>query len=269
MTGLALHHSASGAKEGAPLLVAGSLGTTLSTWEPQLPALEERLRIVRIDGRGHGGSAAPPGPYEIADLGLERASWFGLSIGGMVGMVGTWLAGHTPKRIERLVLLCTWAHLPPASAWVQRAVAVREAAPRRRGARQTTPDMASSTAGSTEVVADAVVERWLAPPFAAAQPEVRTWLRGMLVATHPEGCAVCCEAVARMDLRGDVGRIRAATPVIGGEDDDPAVTLEHQRDRRRGRGRPARGAAESAAHLASVGQAGAVSRLVLDQLESA
>ena len=153
-----LHHEISG-PDGAPALVmGGSLGTTLKMWDGQLP-LAERLRLVRFDHRGHGGSPVPAPPYEIADLGrdvlalmdalrIERASYCGTSIGGMAGM---WLGANAPERIEKLVLICTSAHMPPASAWRERAAAVLEA-------------------GSPEVVADAVVERWLTPDYAAEHP---------------------------------------------------------------------------------------------------
>ena len=146
-----LHHEMTG-DPGAPvLLLGGSLGTTLEMWDAQLP-LAERLRLVRFDQRGHGGSPVPPAPYEIADLGrdvlalmdalgIERASYCGVSIGGMVGL---WLGANAPERLERLVVICTAAHLPPASAWRERAAAVLEA-------------------GSTEVLADTVVERGLTP----------------------------------------------------------------------------------------------------------
>jgi pimeloyl-ACP methyl ester carboxylesterase len=40
-------------------------------WEPQLPALGDRFRVVRCDQRGHGASPAPPGRYAIADLGAD------------------------------------------------------------------------------------------------------------------------------------------------------------------------------------------------------
>ena len=119
---------------GAPaLMLGGSLGTNLDMWRPQLPALSERLRVVRFDHRGHGGSPVPRGPYTLDELGtdvlalvdrlgLQRASYCGLSLGGMVGM---WLAAHAPERIERLVLVCTAAHLPPAEGWLTRAEQVR------------------------------------------------------------------------------------------------------------------------------------------------
>ena len=202
--------------EDAPVLLMGSsLGTSLDMWDSQL-ALAERLRIVRHDHRGHGRSPVPPGPYEIADLGrdvlelmdaleIERASYCGLSIGGMVGM---WLGANAPERIERLVLICTSAHLPPAEGWAERAAKVR-------------------AAGTVEVVADAVVARWLTPAYAEEHPELVTELRAMLVATDPEGYASACGAIERMDLRDQLGRIAAPTLVISGAGDE-ATPPEHQ-----------------------------------------
>jgi 3-oxoadipate enol-lactonase len=138
-----------------PLVLANSLGTDMSMWNPQAPALAQRFRLLRYDHRGQGASPVPPGPYDIADLGrdavalldrleLERVSFCGLSIGGMVGI---WLAAHAPERIDRLVICCSSAHMPPPSRWEERAVAVTEA-------------------GSVEVIADAVVANWLTPEFA-------------------------------------------------------------------------------------------------------
>ncbi len=202
--------------EDAPVLLMGSsLGTSLHMWDSQL-ALAERLRIVRHDHRGHGRSPVPPGPYEIADLGrdvlelmdaleIERASYCGLSIGGMVGM---WLGANAPERIERLVLICTSAHLPPAEGWAERAAKVR-------------------AAGTVEVVADAVVARWLTPAYAEEHPELVAELRAMLVATDPEGYASACGAIERMDLRDQLGRIAAPTLVISGAGDE-ATPPEHQ-----------------------------------------
>jgi 3-oxoadipate enol-lactonase len=204
---MTLHHDVSG-PEGAPvLLLGGSLGTTLEMWDRQL-ALADRFRLVRFDHRGHGRSPAPPGPYEIADLagdvlelldtlGVDRVSYCGLSIGGMVGI---WLAANAPERIDWLVLICTAAHMPPSSAWRERAATVLAAA-------------------STEPIAETVVGRWLTPAYAAAHPEIRAELLGMLTASPPDGYAACCGAIERMDQRGDLPRIAARTLVISGEQD--------------------------------------------------
>jgi len=250
---MTLHHELSGPEAGPPLLLGGSLGATLKTWDGQLP-LAERFRLVRFDHRGHGASPVPPGPYEIADLGrdvlalmdalgFERASYCGLSIGGMAGI---WLGANAPDRIDRLVLMCTSAHLPPAAAWRERAAAVR-------------------AAGSVAGIADGVVERWLTPDFAAEHPEVRADLRGMLAAAPADGYAWCCGAIERMDLRPALARIRAPTLVISGSE-DPATPPEHQRLIADGIPDARHEAIGPAAHLAAVQQPDAVNRLILDHL---
>ena len=141
-----LNCASTGSDDAPVLLLGGSLGTTLDMWDPQVPALSATHRVIRFEHRGHGGSPVPTGPYTIDELGadvltlldrlgLARVSYCGLSIGGMVGQ---WLAINAPERIDRLILLCTSAHLPPASGWRERAAAVR-------------------AAGTPEVVADAVL----------------------------------------------------------------------------------------------------------------
>ena len=242
-----IHHEATG--DGRPVLMGGSLGTSLAMWEGQLP-LAERRRLIRYDHRGHGASPAPPGPYEIADLagdvlelGVERAHYVGLSIGAMIGM---WLAVNAPDRIDRLVLICTSAHLGPASMWQERAATVR-------------------AAGSTEPIADAVVDRWLTPAFAAAHPEARAKLRAMLTSADPEGYAACCGAIERMDLRADLGRIAAPTLVISGAD-DLATPVEHQRLIAEAIPGARHEILSPAAHVAAVEQAQAVNRLIEEHL---
>ncbi len=210
-----LHHENVGPADAPALLMGGSLGTSLRMWDGQRPRAEQ-LRLILFDHRGHGDSPTPSGPYEIADLGhdvlelmdelgLARASFCGLSLGGMVGM---WLGANAPDRIDRLVLLCTSPFMPPASAWQERIRAVLEA-------------------GSVEPIADAVLERWLTPDYAAEHPEVRAELRGMLTSNSAEGYAGCCGAIERMDLRDDLAGVSAPALVISGAQ-DPSTPPEHQ-----------------------------------------
>jgi 3-oxoadipate enol-lactonase len=203
--------------EDAPAVVfTGSLGTDITMWQPQTDRLRGRYRTLRYEIRGHGRSEVLPGPYAIADLGsdlvalldrleIDRAFVCGLSIGGMSSM---WVAAHAPERVERLVLCCTSAQLGPPSAWTERAAAVR--------------------AGGVEVVADAVLARWFTPRFREAHPEVIERVRSRLIATPSEGYAGCCEAIAAMDLTGDLGAISAPTLVLAGGE-DPATPPEHGR----------------------------------------
>jgi 3-oxoadipate enol-lactonase len=249
-----LHHERAGNERAPALLLGSSLGTSAAMWEPQVAPLAEHLRVIRYDHRGHGASPVPRGPYEIADLGrdvlalmdrlgLERASLGGVSLGGMVAI---WLGANAPDRVERLVLCCTSAHLPPASGWAERAAAVR-------------------AAGTTEVVADAVVERWLTPAFAAAQPETQAWLRAMLLACDPEGYAACCGAIERMDLRGALPSIAAPTLVVSAADDQ-ATPPEHQRALAAAIPSARLETISPAGHIGSVERADEVTELILGHL---
>lgn len=202
-----LHSRLDGPEEAPALLLCNSLGTTLEMWEPQVPALATRFRLVRYDRRGHGRSPVPPGPYSIEDLGrdaiallddlgIDRTSFCGLSIGGMVGM---WLASEVPERIDRLVLCCTAPILPPREQWLERAATVR--------------------AQGVAAIAEAALDRWFTP--LAPRSLVETF-RTMLVETPAEGYAGCCEALADLDLRDRLAAIEAPTLVITGAEDPVA-----------------------------------------------
>jgi 3-oxoadipate enol-lactonase len=210
-----LHHVIDGPDEAPAVVLGPSLGTSTEVWERSVGALAERFRVIRYDPRGQGESPVPPGPYEIADLGrdvvalldrlgIERASVGGVSLGGMVAL---WLGANAPDRVQSVLALCTSAYVPDAP-WAERAAAVREA-------------------GSTEPIADGVVQNWLTPGYAREHPETREWLRGLLVASPPEGYAECCGAIERMDLREDLDRIEAPTLVVSATD-DPSTPPEHQ-----------------------------------------
>jgi len=243
--------------QGGPVLVLGnSLGTGAEVWDGQVSALQERFALVRYELPGHGGSAARPGPYTLAELGagvlalldslgVGRAGYCGISLGGMIGM---WLAAHAPGRIAALGLVCTAAYLPPAEHWRQRAARVRAAG------------MASISA--------AVVSRWFTPAYAAAEPGVIAVFRAGLERTDPDGYAGCCEAIAAMDLRPDLAAITAPTLVIAGAD-DPATPPEYggaiasQIDRARFEVIP------GAAHLAAVSAPDSVAAALTAHLAAA
>jgi pimeloyl-ACP methyl ester carboxylesterase len=101
-----------------PLLLIMGFGGSVLDWGWVLPPkLAERCRIIMFDNRGAGRSDQPPGPYSIkqmADdaanlmdaLGIEKASVFGVSMGGMIAQE---LALNYPNRVEKLILGCTSA----------------------------------------------------------------------------------------------------------------------------------------------------------------
>jgi 3-oxoadipate enol-lactonase len=214
MTAVELSYTVDGAADAPVVVLSNSLGATRAMWAPQVPALAERFRVVTYDTRGHGESPAPEGPYSLDDLvddlvalldevGAERAHVAGLSLGGMTAMR---LAVREPGRVDRLALLCTSAR-PDPQGFLDRAVAARSA--------------------GTASFAPTVVGRWLTPACAAEHPDLVARLEAMVAGSDDEGYAACCEVVAGLDLRADLGRIAAPTLVVSGWE-DPALPPEHQ-----------------------------------------
>lgn len=195
--------------DGLPLLVlSNSIGTDLHMWDGQIAALSEHFRVLRYDARGHGASSVPPGPYSLARLGedvtelldalgVRRANFLGLSLGGFVGQ---WLALNAPQRIERLVLANTSAWLGPRDQWGARIAEVLEA-----------DDMRGTTA--------TFLGNWFPATWLAQErPEVEPF-RATLLATNRHGLAGSFAAVQETDLRTALRDVRLPTLVIAGQFD--------------------------------------------------
>jgi 3-oxoadipate enol-lactonase len=186
------------------LVLPTSLGTDRTLWDPQLEEFSRSFRVVLHEHRGRS-TVEELGRDALALLdeqGIERASWCGISLGGIVGM---WLAVNAPERLERLVLACTAARMPAPDAYLDRAAAVRE--------------------HGLEPVADAIVARWFTP---TAPPELTRRFRAVLVAGDAEDYARCCEALGAWDFRAELPRVAAPTLVLAGSEDEatPAAVTE-------------------------------------------
>ena len=254
MTAVEVPHRIEGADDAPPVVLSNSLGSTSDMWDPQIPALAARFRVILYEHRGHDGAPVPAGPYALDDiggdvvalldrLGIERAHFCGLSLGGMTGM---WLALNAPERVDRLVLLCTSAMLANDHDWPLRARTVREQ--------------------GTGAVAEAVVERWFTPAFARENPELAARMRAMVTDTAPEGYAGCCDAIGAMDLEDEIRAVQAPTLVIAGSE-DPATPPRHAR-RIAERIPGARLELVDAAHLANYERPDEVTALILSHLEA-
>ncbi len=192
-------------QDNAPVVVlSNSLGTNLSMWDPQVPALAEKFRVLRYDTRGHGQSTVTPGPYTIEGLGrdviglldslkIESAYFCGLSMGGMIGQ---WLGLNASNRMKGLVLCNTAARIGSAEGWNARIKDVQE-----RG-------MAA--------IATTAVLRWFSENFVKKSPEVVESMRQMLLQAPPEGYAACCAALRDADLRQAIAGVKVRALVIAG-----------------------------------------------------
>jgi 3-oxoadipate enol-lactonase len=243
--------------DGAPVVVLScSLGTDRTMWDPQLPALAERYRVLRYDLRGHGVSPAPASPYAISDLGqdllalldrleIERAALCGASIGAMTSI---WVAARAPERVRRMVLCCTSARFGP------------EASRTYRGRAELVLEQ------GVEPVADGALERWFTPAFRQAQPELMARIRQGLTSTSSQGYAGCCAALAALDLRGDLGSVDAPTLVIAAAQ-DPATPSDHGRLIADGIPDARFELIDGAAHLASIEKAEQVTPLIREFID--
>ena len=120
--GVRIHYRVEGS--GVPLVLHHGFTSRLDRWYENgyVEALQDRYRLILIDARGHGKSDKPhdPAAYQterrVADVlavmdavGIERAHFFGYSMGGLIGFA---LARQAPDRLRSLILGGAHAYLP-------------------------------------------------------------------------------------------------------------------------------------------------------------
>jgi 3-oxoadipate enol-lactonase len=202
-----VHYRIDGPFDAPIVMLSNSLGADLTMWDPQVPTLAQRYRVVRYDTRGHGESDTPSGPYSIEllagdalalldALAISRVRFCGLSMGGVIGQ---WLAIHAASRLEKVVLASTAAKIGTEQTWKARIDAVRN--------------------GGIESVADAVLARWFTSSFLTSSPQTVSDVRKRMIAADRDGYIRCCEAIRDSDLREDVARIGVSTLVISATHD--------------------------------------------------
>ncbi|WP_020650038.1 3-oxoadipate enol-lactonase [Solimonas variicoloris] len=215
--GLRLHYRLEGRAEAPILVLSNSLGTSLSMWDAQMPALTPHFRVLRYDMRGHGASDVPAGEYRVDELGhdvlrlldavgCERAHFCGLSIGGLIGQ---WLALHAPQRLDRLVLCNTAARIAQPDVWDARIALVREK-------------------GMAEIASGAIT-RWFTPAFVARATAAVEAVREQLLATSPTGYIGGVAAVRDADFRTALPTIRGPALVIAGSEDRTTTVADGRR----------------------------------------
>lgn len=207
--GIELYYEVHG-REGAPWLVfSHSLACSVRMWDAQIAAFRDRYRVLVFDTRGHGQSAAPAGAYtleQMADdakgllghLGVQRAHFVGLSMGGMIGQT---FALKYPGVFQSLTLADTTSRYPAeaAGAWAER---IRTA----------------ETQGMQPLV-EPTLARWFTEPFRKARPEIVARIAAQIAATPVPGYVGCCRAIPKIDLTARLKEIRCPILVIVGEQD--------------------------------------------------
>jgi 3-oxoadipate enol-lactonase len=99
--------------EGEPLLFIHGVGSSMQSWQMQVPVFSAYYRVITFDLRGHGRSDKPLEPYNISmfaadtaelmkSLGLSSVHVVGFSLGGMVGFQ---LCLDAPDMVKSLVVV--------------------------------------------------------------------------------------------------------------------------------------------------------------------
>lgn len=194
------------------VLMSHSILASSQMWQAQAALLAERgWQVLCVDTRGHGQSEAPPPPYSMEDLaadnvsvldalGIAKAHYVGLSLGGMTGF------GLGIDHAERLLSLCLCdarADSPTATRgmWNERIAAAR--------------------AHGCASLAAVTLERWFGLPFIAQHTERVAPLEAAIGETAIEGFVGCAQAIQGLDALPRVGQIRAPTTFIVGANDGP------------------------------------------------
>jgi 3-oxoadipate enol-lactonase len=210
-SGPSLHYSVRAPRSGKAarrtVVLSHALGCDLSMWDELANRLAGECRVICYDQRGHGSSAAPAGPYTMAELADDAARllreldagpvvWIGLSMGGMVGQE---LALRHPSLVAALVVANSTSSYPEEARamWRQRIEAVR--------------------AGGLEAIADAAMARYFSDAFRASHAATVARFRRRLTSTDADAYIACCAAVAGVDTTARLPDIAAPTLVIAGE----------------------------------------------------
>lgn len=206
VNGIGIHYRFDGPEGGEVVLFSNSLASDMTMWESQIAPLSGAgYRLLRYDGRGHGKSSVPAGPYTMETLasdavalmdrlGISRAHFCGLSLGGMVGQMLGALHG---KRLLSLTLCDTSPYIAQRGIWDERIAWVRKAG------------MAS--------VVDATINRWFTHRGQERLREAVERARNAILSTPVEGYCGCGRAIDAMDLREMIRGISVRTLVVVGE----------------------------------------------------
>jgi 3-oxoadipate enol-lactonase len=214
--GISINYQIDG-REGAPWLIfSNSLITNLSMWDDQVAALKNDYRILRYDQRGHGGSDVPAGKYDfdmltgdviglMDALGVKRAHFCGLSMGGMTAL---FLAQRHPDRFDRIIAADCGPASTPASAqqWKERI------------------DLGAEK--GMEALVDVTINRWYPPDFVASKAPVLDKVRGMIRSTPYQGFAGCAYALSDYDTRPGLAGIKNSMLCMVGTKDAAVPGIE-------------------------------------------
>ena len=208
-----------GPRDAPAVIFSHSLAANVDMWAAQSAALATRLRVVRYDTRGHGGSDVPDGPYGFPDLvgdvvalldalGIARAHFVGLSLGGMTALG---LALDHPDRVLSICVANCAARTAPAACamWDQRIRTARDQ--------------------GMQALVEPTLARWCTAAMIERRAPQLAMLRQMIAGTPVAGYIACCAALKTLDYFDRLSSLALPVMFIAGAH-DPAVPVCSMRE---------------------------------------
>jgi 3-oxoadipate enol-lactonase len=201
--------NAAQAGDGPPLFLFHSLLSDRASFDAVVPELSKSFRVIVPELPGFGRSQAVTGGLAaVADRMAEAVEDAADGEGAVVlgngygGFVALQMAIRHPGIAARLVLAdCGAAFSEPGRE------AFRNMA-------------AASKAKGLSAITDVAMRRLFAPEFQAAHPDLMRDRREVFLRTDPEVFRAACDALAALDLRPELGKVRVPALVLVGEFDE-------------------------------------------------
>jgi 3-oxoadipate enol-lactonase len=195
--------------KGPPLFLFHSLLSDRASFDAIVPSLARSFRVIVPELPGFGGSQAVTGGLvAVADrmaqmvrdaAAGEDAVVLGNGYGGFVALQ---MAIRHPGIATKLILADCGAAFSEAGREAFRNMA------------------AASSAKGLAAITDVAMRRLFAPEFQAQHPDLMQGRREAFLRTDPDVFRAACDALAKLDLRGEVAKVKVPVLVLVGEHDE-------------------------------------------------
>ncbi|HWX57508.1 alpha/beta fold hydrolase [Bradyrhizobium sp.] len=202
--------------QGTPLVLLHSLLSDRASFDKIAPPLSRSFRVTTPELPGFGRSRAVDGGLaavadRMAQTVIEAGAGAIVLGNGYGGFVALQMAIRHPGIATRLILADSGAAFSEAG-------------------REAFRTMASvSKAKGLAAISDVAMNRLFAPEFQEQHPELMRDRRAAFLRTDPEVFQAACDALAGLDLRTELSRVKMPVLVLVGEQDEatpPAMSRE-------------------------------------------
>jgi 3-oxoadipate enol-lactonase len=195
--------------EAPALFLFHSLLSDRASFDAIVPKLSQSFRVIVPELPGFGGSQAVSGGFaDVADrmaeavkdgAGADDAIVLGNGYGGFVALQ---MAIRHPGIASRLIFADCGAAFSDTGREAFRNMA------------------AASRAKGLQAITDVAMRRLFAPEFQAQHPDLMRDRREAFLRTDPEVFRAACAALAELDLRPELAKVKVSVLVLVGEHDE-------------------------------------------------